>query len=149
MVSYYCLFLSSTLGFDEEKDDTCPPATDALVLMVVSLTGSWKLAIGHFFIATLFAEDKALLIKTALQKLSDVKVKTVSVTCDCLGTNWSTLKKLGASFDLDNLKCFIPHPNDLEQVVQVIFDPSHLIKLVRNTLSDFGALLDSQNNAIR
>ena len=136
-------------GLGEEQDDTCLPATEALVFMIVSVNGSWKLTIGYFLIATLQAEEKTALVKTALHQLSDVGVKTLSVTSDCPATNWSTYKILGAVFDPENLKPSFKHPSNDDQTVQVIFDSCHLIKLIRNCWSDFGIILDPENRPIK
>jgi DNA transposase THAP9 len=133
----------------ESFEDTSQPATEALVFMVVAVNGSWKLAIGYFFIAHLQSEDKEKLIKTCLNKLYDIKVNVISITCDCPTTNWSTLKRLGACFEPDDMKCWFPHPSDEKIQIAVILDPCHLIKLIRNTLSDFSTIFDSNGNSIR
>lgn len=117
--------------------------------MVVAVSGSWKLPIGYFFIAHLNADEKSCLVVTALQKLYDVGIRVVSITCDCLAANWSTLKKLGAVIDLQNLKAWFPHPSNPDLKVYLVLDPSHLIKLIRNALSDLEVILDADGNQIR
>jgi len=122
------------LGTGVELDDSAPPATEALVLMVVSINASWKLPIAYFLIGHLSAEDKESLVTSALKKLHDLKVQVVSLTCDAPPVNISTLKKLGASFDLSAIKCSFPHPSDHSKSVAVIMDACHMLKLARNTL---------------
>jgi hypothetical protein len=46
------------LGTGVEPDDSALPATEALVLVVVSINSSWKLPIAYFMIAHLSAEEK-------------------------------------------------------------------------------------------
>jgi hypothetical protein len=137
------------LGLGTEPDDSSPQASEALVFMVTALDSSWKLAIGYFLIASLTAEEKCKLLTTALKKLYDVGVKTPNVTCDGLAANFSTLKKLGVSFDPISLKCFFPHPSDPSQKVTVMLDACHLLKLARNTLSDLKVLIDPNGNKIK
>jgi hypothetical protein len=137
------------LGTGTEPDDSALPATEALVLMVVSLNSSWKLPIAYFMIAHLSADEKVSILTSALKKLHDIKVEVVSVTCDAPPTNISTLKKLGASFDLSAMNCSFPHPSDHTKLVAVIMDPCHMIKLARNCLADLKVLKDPEGNEIR
>jgi len=44
------------------QDDTLPPATKALVFMVVAVNGNWKLPIAYFFIDGLNGGDRANLV---------------------------------------------------------------------------------------
>jgi hypothetical protein len=117
--------------------------------MVVAVDNSWKLPIGYFFIAHLNSEEKAQLVNMALKKLFDISVQTKSITCDGPSTNFSTFKSLGASFQPDNLGFSIPHPCDKSKQVAIIFDPCHMIKLVRNTLCDLGTIVDMHGNQIK
>ncbi len=117
--------------------------------MVVAIDNSWKLPIGYFMIAHLNSEEKAHLLEMALKKLYDISVQTKSITCDGPATNFSTLKSLGACFDPENLKCSIPHPSDQKIQVAIIFDPCHMIKLVRNALCDLGTIVNSQGKCIK
>ena len=117
--------------------------------MAVAVDASWKLAIGYFFIVHLGSEEKSQIIRLAVQKLHDIKVEAISVTCDCPSPNWAALKRLGAVFGAENAKPWFTHPSDNSSLVNVILDPCHLIKLVRNTLSDLGVLYDGNGKAIR
>ena len=137
------------LGTQEVQDEMCLPASEALVFMVVSINGGWKLSIGYFFITHLQSEEKAKLVEIALKKLHDVGVKTLNTTCDCPSTNWAALRHLGAVFDPENLKPSFQHPSNPDEEIQVILDPSHLVKLVRNALSDLGTIYDSDGNPIK
>jgi hypothetical protein len=117
--------------------------------MIVGINSSWKLPIGYFFIAHLNAEEKQNLLEIALRKLFDIQVQVVSVTCDGPVANFSTLRKMGASFDLTEMKCSFPHPSDSTIQVSVIFDACHLLKLARNTIADYKVLIDGDGKKIR
>jgi len=136
------------LGTGAEADDLTPPATEALVLMVVSLDNSWKISIGYFLIAHLNSNEKVSILINAFQKLDKVGVKTVNVTCDGLIANFSTLSKLGANFDPSFPCCTFPNPADPSQKVTVMIDACHLLKLMRNTLSDYKVLIDQDGKRI-
>ncbi len=137
------------LGTGVEPDDSSPQATEALVFMIVALDGSWKLSIGYFLIASLNAEEKFNILKMALEKLHDVGVKTVNITCDGLAANFSTLRKFGISFDPSCFQCSFPHPSDPTQRITVILDACHLLKLARNALSDLKVLVDPDGKQIK
>ena len=134
---------------ETDSDDTSPAATEALAFMVVALNAPWKLPIGYFIIRSLTSDEKSNIIELALKKLHSISVRTVSLTCDSAAANLSSLKKLGASFDADNMRCTIPHPSDSNIQICIIMDPCHLVKLARNTLSDYKVLKDGDGNEIR
>jgi hypothetical protein len=125
------------------------PATEALVFMAVAANNSWKIPLGYFLITSLNAEEKARFLTICLKKLFDVGVKSIGVTCDGLASNFSALRILGASFDASNLKSTFPHPSDPTFLVAVFIDACHLIKLVRNALSDMQVFKDQDGNEIR
>jgi len=137
------------LGTGVEPDDSALPATEAFVLMVVSINSSWKLPIAYFMIAHLSAEEKVSIMYPALKKLHNIKDEVVSMTCDAPPTNISTLKKFGASFDLSGIKSSFSHPSDHTKSVAVILDPCHMLKLARNTLTNLKVLKDPEGNEIR
>ncbi len=70
------------LGTGVEPDDSALPATEALVLVVVSINSSWKLPIAYFMIAHLSAEEKVSIMNSALKRLHNIKDEVVSMTCD-------------------------------------------------------------------
>lgn len=85
------------------SDDCLPVAADALVFMVVSIDDSWKVACGYFFVNGLSGEERANLVKVCIQRLSDVGVKVVSLTCDGPSSHFSMLSTLGAWFSPTNV----------------------------------------------
>lgn len=137
------------MGTGAEPDDSTPAAGEALVFMVVALDCSWKLSIGYFLIDYLNADEKANILTMAFQKLFDVHVKAVNVTCDGPRTNFSVLKKMGANFDPTSLKVTFPHPCDANQNVTVLLDPCHMVKLMRNAFSDLKVLVDPDGKEIK
>ena len=56
------------------------------------------------------------------------------------------LKLLGAQLSPDNLQAFFQHPCDPKAKIYVFLDACHMIKLVRNTMSDWGILKDNDGN---
>lgn len=84
-------------GNSMEVEGTDMVATEALVFMLVSINGRWKLPIGYVFINKLTAVTQAELIKSALTHSHNAGLTVHSVTCDGAYTNFSTFKLLGCS----------------------------------------------------
>ncbi len=133
------------LGTDID-DDSLPEATEALVFMAVSVNSNWKVQCEYFLVNGLTGEEKANLTKDCLTKLLEVGVKVVSFTCDGPTTHQAMLKLLGARLSADNRQAYFPHPCDNNENIYVFLDACHMIKLVRNTLSDWKVMKDSDGN---
>jgi hypothetical protein len=89
-------------------------------------------------------QKKSNILKIAFQKLHDVRVKSVNIICDGLSANLSMLRKLGICLDLNSFQRWFPHPRDPSQKMTVMLHACHLLKLARNTLSDFRVLKDAE-----
>lgn len=129
-------------------DDSLPEATDALVFMAVCVNSGWKIPCGYFLVDGLTGEEKANLTKECITKLHEVGVKVVSFTCDGPTSHQAMLKILGAKLSPDSLLAYFEHPCDPNAKVYVFLDACHMIKLVRNTISDWQVLKDKDGNSI-
>ena len=121
---------------NEVIDDSLPAAKDALVFMVVSLNESWKVPCGYFFVDGLSGAERANLVKICIQRLHDVGVKVISLTCDGPSCHFSMLSTLGATLKAPNMVPYFPHPEDKNENIYVLLDVCHMLKLVRNTLAE-------------
>uniref|UniRef100_A0A8C5BZB7 THAP-type domain-containing protein n=1 Tax=Gadus morhua TaxID=8049 RepID=A0A8C5BZB7_GADMO len=129
-------------------DDSLPPAKGALVLMVVAINDSWKIPVAYFLIDGMTGEERANIISECLHRLHATGVRTVSLTCDGPSCHFSMLRALGATLDVNNMRSSFAHPADPSQMVHVLLDVNHMLKLLRNTLADEG-LLQTPNGEIR
>ena len=82
------------LGFGLPPDDTTPAATEAFVVMAVGVNSAWKIPLGYFLINSLSGEERAKLIKICVNKLNEIGVQIVGLTCDAPATNLSMMTKL-------------------------------------------------------
>ena len=143
---------NKTVGFVDIgsgiTDDSAPPATEALVFMVVCVNGSWKVPVGYFLIHGLSGIERANLIRQCLLLLADVGVRVISLTCDGPSCHMSMLKDLGASLNPNQLDPSFPHPSSGERVF-VLLDVCHMLKLLRNSFATCGLLKDAEGNIIR
>ena len=126
----YCDF-----GINLDIECTNNTATEALVFMLTSCNGKWKIPIGYVLQNKIGATAQAELIKCALSLTHAAGLKVWSITC---ATNFSTMKKLGCNLNVDNyddIQCSfkLPITNDN---VYFIPDACHMLKLVRNTLGN-------------
>ena len=131
------------------NDDSLPEATDALVFMAVSVNSNWKVPCGYFLVNGLTGAEKANLTKECIAKLYEVGVKVVSFTCDGPTSHQAMLKLLGAKLSPDNLQAYFPHPCDPKAKIYIFLDACHMIKLVRNTMSDWKVLHDKDDSTIK
>ena len=113
-------------------DDSLPHAREALVFMVVCVNSSWKVPCAYFFIDGLGGSERANLIKVCIERLDDVGVRVISVTCDGPSGHFKMLKELGASLDPTNLNPCFPHPSSTSHKVYTLI---HLLPSKRLNLS--------------
>ena len=116
-------------------------ATHALVMVVVSYNMSWKLPIAHFVTKTIPSMDLASLVRLAVVYLNETGAILLNLTMDNAATNVSMINILGANVSCySKLRISTQERNILNIPILVILDPCHVLKLVRNTLHDFGRI---------
>lgn len=116
-----------------EIDNTL--ATQALVLMVVAVNESWKIPIAYFLITSMDGSEEANIIRESLNRLLEVGVKVVSLTCDAPSSNLAMIRELGADLNINNMKTYFLHPEDPTHKVHVILDACHMLKLLHNAFT--------------
>lgn len=122
-------------------------ATYASVVMLVALNTHFKTPISYYFIASLNAEERANIITNNLIILSEYGIQNIrSITFDGASSNLSMAEKLGSSCKEDFNKTSFPHPISKEPIF-VVLDACHMIKLVRNTISEYD-IIDDENKVI-
>jgi hypothetical protein len=118
-----------------------------LVFLIVGVNCRWKIPVGYFLVKSTTAEEKANLVKGCLYMLHKAGAKVISLTFDGAATNWTMASHLGADLTVSAMRTFFMHPQTQEEIF-IILDPCHVMKLLRNALSDWGAFLDDQNRMI-
>lgn len=106
-------------------DDYAPVATVALVFMVVSLNGNWKLPCGYFLISGMSGVKRANFVHQCLLKLHDVGVCVRTATCDGPSSNFTMMEALGLNLSPPNISSSFPHPADPSVKVHVMLNVSH------------------------
>lgn len=138
---YYCAEKQNFIGFptytstsnnrtNEENSDTTL-AKEALVYMVVGT--DFKLPVGYELCNGLNSVDRAALTLQVIEQIEAAGARIISLTGDGLAGNKATAEELGARFDLD--QPFFKSPTYPNQKIYVLWDPPHMIKLVRKHFS--------------
>lgn len=135
-------------GTQEDDGDPLPIAKNAIVIMLNALNMQLTIPIAFFFITTLIAEEKAILVATVLKALTDIGVRVVSMTSDGLYSNPATFEILGLNTDETNSISPYFRNQDTDERIYVFYDAPHMIKLIRNCLGDKQVLYDKFNRKI-
>lgn len=102
-------------------------AKEALVFMAVG--NDFKIPVAYFLLNGLPAIDRASLTKDVLVAIQNTGARIVSLTGDGLSANISVVKMLGADFNSD--RPFFVLSNRPNEKIYTIFDPPHMLKLIR------------------
>lgn len=117
--------------------------------MVCGINSKFEQPIAYYFIQTLNAGERASLVKEMIIEISKLGIKVQNITFDGYSSNVTMCGLLGADI-LNKNREYITHfenPFDKSKVY-IIFDPSHMIKLVRNTLGNRSVFWNGSNGKI-
>lgn len=128
--------------------DSTDVANNAIVFLINGVNTHITLPIAYYFITTLTAEQRKTLLLEILNELFDCGIIISNVTFDGLPANALMCVLLGADLDSEELKPYFIHPKS-NQKIYIILDPSHCQKLVRNNLSNYGIILDANDEEIK
>lgn len=127
------------------ESDVLPVAKEVLVFMVTCLNGSWKLPVGYFLTNGVAAEQKASMVKMCIDLITECGLDVASVTFDGCPANFSMAKLLGCQLEGKVISPVFSHKG---KKIVVFPDPSHMLKLVRNTLGDKLLLTNSEGKTV-
>lgn len=125
-----------------------PVATNAIVFMVNGVNVSFNIPVAYHFINCLQAHEKAALVLMVLRTLSNIGIRIIALTFDGLIANLRTCNLLGASLDVDgDFRPYILDPLDSHKIY-IIFDPPHMVKLIRNCIGQNKTLYHENGSKI-
>lgn len=132
-----------SLAFDEMAIQRNLMWCYVIVFMACGLNAEFEQPIAFYFIQTLTAEVRAHIVNEVIKEISQRGIKVSNITFDGYKSNAKMCEILGADLsavDGDYVTNF-PNPYDNSKVL-IIFDPSHLMKLWRNTLGNRKIIFD-------
>lgn len=124
------------------------PATDAIVFMVSAVNDIFQLPFMYHFITALDAVQKANMLVKVVRAITSTGAILASVTFDGIASNPSMCVQLGANLDVFSPN-FKPYIEIDGHQIYILYDPSHLLKLVRNTLGEKQIIYDAEGNEIK
>lgn len=126
---------SGLVTYKETTTEDLPFAKQVIVFMITSVQLKLSLPIAHFFIDDLNATEKVNMLSKIIRCLWAIGVTILNITFDGLRSNRAMCEAFGASFDPFNIKPWIEIDG---RKMFVIFDPPHMMKLIRNKLASYG-----------
>lgn len=121
-------------------------ASNVIVFMVNGLNADIQQPIAFYFIQTLNAKDRADLVMEVIKEISQREIRVSNITFDGYKANATMCESLGANLSAPNGEYVTSFLNPYDgSKIRIIFDPSHMIKLWRNTLGDRKILYDGKD----
>lgn len=118
-----------------EEAEEMTLADNVIVFMACGINADFQQPIAFHFIKQLKANDRADIVRKVIKEVSMRGIKVKTIVFDGLSANGKMCQILGADFTLRNgiYKTDFKNPFD-ENEVLIMYDPSHMEKLIRNTL---------------
>lgn len=139
------------LGFTTYGEDKLNKsiANQALVFMISDINSSFICPVAYHFITSLNAQKKKDLVWEVIVTLYNIGVEISSITFDGFAANPKMCNLLGANLDVydPNFKTTFDGPDG--KPIYIFYDPSHMIKLVRNQFARKNILFGRQNDKIQ
>ncbi|CAK1603904.1 unnamed protein product [Parnassius mnemosyne] len=128
------------------EGDHITEAKEALVFLVTGINCNFKVSMGYFLIDGMTGVQRAELVKQCLEKIHETRVKIVSLTFDGCASNIAMLKHLGCNFEEGKMKFEDPVT---KYPIMALLDPSHMVKLIRNTFQVYQVFVDENGKKIK
>lgn len=135
----------------QNYSENLPLAQSALYFMLVPMNcgKKWKIPLAYFLIDTLSPEEIANLLMECLWRVYNMGSVAVAVVADSSVTSRHMYESLGISFeDLPYPCTSFPHPADGLLDVHIVFDPHHIMDLLRHTWASVSLMVDEKGGAI-
>lgn len=143
----YCSKTKQCLGAVTYGSKKCEIANNAIVFLVNGINSKVKVPVAYHFITSLTGQDRMALLLSVLAELFKRGITISNVTFDGLYANQHMCTLLGANFDKNEMQTYFIEPYS-QRKVYIIFDPSHMIKLLRNNLYNRKEFVDSEGGKI-
>lgn len=135
-------------NYGRRNNNELPVANFGIFFLVTLIESAESFIFAYFLVKSLNTVEKSALITNVIEEINITGCYLMSIAFDGLVTNFSACEMLGASFDTEDFRPFIPNPINSNRIC-IILDPPHCIKLIRNCLAAKENLRDGNNNPIR
>ena len=124
-------------------------ATEALVFMVVRMTGHWKHPIAYVLQNKCSAAVQTQLIRDCIGLLHGEGIDVLAVVFDGTFTNQQTAKMLGCKMTVGEMRPWFPHPQKMSSRIYIVFDVCHMLKLMCNLLGDYKVICKQEDGELK
>jgi len=83
-------------------------ASEAMIFMLVAVNDHFRLPVEYFLITTLNSSQRAEMVRQCLSLTHETGAVVVSLTCDGLAANISTIEMLGGALAAQQLEKVVP-----------------------------------------
>lgn len=128
--------------------DSSEVASNAIVFLARGLNTDIKVPIAYYFITNITAEQRKAILLQILDRLFKNDINISNITFDGLAANARMCELLGASLQGEDMRTYFIEPQSKKKIY-IIFDPSHAIKLLRNSLASRQVFFDNHNSQIK
>lgn len=126
-------------------DEEFTLASDVIVFMASGINVNLQQPLAYYFIRTLKGTERAELLCQIITEISKRGIKVAEITFDGHSANVAMCKCLGTELEVENGEYVTHFLNSYNgEKVYIIFDPSHMIKLVRNALGTLGTIYEGK-----
>lgn len=123
-------------------------ATEVIVFMFTAINDSLKIPVAFYFTAPTNSESRYQLAQEIMKTVIGCGVLLTSITFDGHRSNPGVCAMMGANLAVFSNE-FDPSFNIGENKIQIILDPSHMIKLLRGAIGNKKNLYDAQKRPIK
>lgn len=139
-------YVGLTYNAADTQYDELPMAKEAIVFMISGVNEFFELPVAFYFIISLTAAERTNLVMKLITEITHCNVIISNLCFDGLTANATMCEMLGCSFK-DEIKPYFTSTIN-NRPIYVIFDPSHMLKLLRNTIGNRKALFDEKGQKI-
>lgn len=126
--------------------DHLAEAKEVLVFLITAINNNFKVPVAFFLVDGVTGAQRGELVKQCIERIHDIGIKIVALTFDGCAANLSMAHHLGCSFQNGQVK--FEHPTTKDLIV-VVLDPCHMVKLIRNTFQAYEILVDKDGNKLQ
>lgn len=138
------------IGFEKIPEMDCKSAQlakEVLVFMFSDIDDNWQIPVAYYFISSIDGEEKCGVLHEVVRRVLQCGVLITNITFDGHKSNPAACQFLGAILDVYS-DLFNTSINVDGIQIDIMFDPSHLEKLFRNSIAG-GLIYDSERKPIK
>lgn len=123
-------------------------ATEVILFMFTGINDDIRIPVAYYFTAPTNADTRYALAQKIMKEVIDCGVLLTSITFDGHSSNPGVCEKMGANLDIFS-DDFNPSFQIENSNIQIILDPSHMLKMMRGAIGNKNFLYNSEKKPIK